>query len=93
MANRLMDRPLALDLLHNDNDDVGDDDDNNYDDDEEDGDDDDVDDDDGGDDDDGDDDDGGGASDTGVRRKQLINCSKHIFATWNFRFPTNEETR
>ena len=42
---------------------------------------------------DGDDDDGGGASDTRVRRKQLINCSKHIFATWNFRFPTNEETR
>ena len=39
---------------------------------------------------DGDDDDGGGA---GVRRKQLINCSKHIFATWNFRFPTKEETR
>ena len=48
-----------------------------------------VDDDDDGDED-GDDDDGGGA---GVRRKQLINCSKHIFATWNFRFPTNEETR
>ena len=42
---------------------------------------------------DGDDDDGGGASDTRVRRKQLINCSKHIFATWNFRFPTKGGTR
>ena len=40
-TNRLMDRPLALDLLHHDNHDVGDDDDNNYDDDGEDGDDDD----------------------------------------------------
>ena len=40
-TNRVMDRPLALDLLHDDDDDVGDDDDNNYDDDGENGDDDD----------------------------------------------------
>ncbi len=40
-----------------------------------------------------DDDDGGGASDTVVRRKQLVNCSKHIFATWNFRFPRKGGTR
>ena len=32
-TNRLMDRPLALDLLHHDNDVVVDDDDDNYDDD------------------------------------------------------------